>query len=423
MFTWIIWMILFNSVFVISRCNSQVGPDPWDVGSRQIIEDDIPPDLKAISTKVKLKADVDQVSCQWFYKRLIAITLRGGQRKEEDDTIDVSFQMRYSQAQWNILNEYIKSNTVLTEEMLRRSIGYIEDSIYKPTITEKIVLAWSEYVYIYLVEYKEYITWGMSILATIAGSLWLWHYISYKNLIILIVILMYLYEAFLSYKEAEKEEVARFVSAIKKCKWFFWTCENYEPDPILIFKHMNPLKIGVRMLTTLVSEPMIMISDVVNTMILNITGGMWYPLDYITYGVLVTLFNGLLIFLLVGIIFNYLLNIPFNISLLGIFSINLQQWYGSKPDSTTRNVPEDKITGETLNKVLDVCSKALSIKHSSHIADKALPCNLPSSLSNSSGTIKRSSSTGRLPGLMSSSGSDNLRLFRFSKPDGSGDAR
>lgn len=62
--------------------------------------------------------------------------------------------MKYSQEQLKILNEYITSSHSLTETMLRRSIEYIEDSIYKPKITEKIAMAWSTYVYSYFIEYK-----------------------------------------------------------------------------------------------------------------------------------------------------------------------------------------------------------------------------------------------------------------------------
>lgn len=62
--------------------------------------------------------------------------------------------MKYTPEKWSTLEDYIKSNTPFSEDMFRRSMGYIEESIYKPTITQKIVMAWSEYIHYYLIEYK-----------------------------------------------------------------------------------------------------------------------------------------------------------------------------------------------------------------------------------------------------------------------------
>lgn len=75
-------------------------------------------------------------------------------QKNEDDSVDISLQMRYSPERWKILDEYINSNTALSEDMFRRSMGYVEEAIYQPTIIEKIGMAWTEYIQVYLIEYK-----------------------------------------------------------------------------------------------------------------------------------------------------------------------------------------------------------------------------------------------------------------------------
>lgn len=62
--------------------------------------------------------------------------------------------MKFNEEQWALLNEYTVSEKQLTEDNFRRTIGYIENSIYKPSITEKVVMAWNEYIQIYLSQYK-----------------------------------------------------------------------------------------------------------------------------------------------------------------------------------------------------------------------------------------------------------------------------
>lgn len=44
------------------------------------------------------------------------------------------------------------------------------------------------------------------------------------------------------------------------------------PDPLVFLKHMNPLKIGIRIFSLLVSEPMITISETIQIIIHGITG-------------------------------------------------------------------------------------------------------------------------------------------------------
>lgn len=66
--------------------------------------------------------------------------------------------MRFDEERWVMLEESLRSDNVLTDVMFRRTVGYVEEAIYKPTITEQIVMAWSEYIQFYLMEYKVKIT-------------------------------------------------------------------------------------------------------------------------------------------------------------------------------------------------------------------------------------------------------------------------
>lgn len=62
--------------------------------------------------------------------------------------------MRFDAERWDVINKCLKSDSTLSDEKFRRTVGYVEDAIYKPTITEQIVLAWSDYIQVYLTEYK-----------------------------------------------------------------------------------------------------------------------------------------------------------------------------------------------------------------------------------------------------------------------------
>lgn len=53
-----------------------------------------------------------------------------------------------------MLNEYMRSDTPINEDIFRRSLGYVEHAIYKPSISEKIVMAWTDHIQIYLSDYK-----------------------------------------------------------------------------------------------------------------------------------------------------------------------------------------------------------------------------------------------------------------------------
>ncbi|CAK1604267.1 unnamed protein product [Parnassius mnemosyne] len=385
------------------RCMSQIGPDPWDYESNKLsdkLPDDtvVPPDLRAIPKHI-LNSENKSGMSEWFYRRILAIVLKAGQiKKNDDDSIDVSLQMKFDQERWMLLNDYITSNKQFTEDMFRRSVGYIEDSIYKPSITEKIVMAWDEYIHFYLVQYKTQITWILTVLAIKIGLIWLWSHMSHKHIIIISVLLLYLYEVFISYKEAEKQEVERFLSAVHTCKWYIWSsnCEVPPPDPLIFLKHMNPLKIGIRMFTTLISEPILTISDCMKTITHGITDGLWFPLDKIMFGLLIVIFNTLLIFLLIMIMFNFILNIPFNLSFLGLISIGLKQrnrtFMNTNESQPSVNETNDRISGATLDRLLDVCSRALSTAQASQNRNNRLQLH-----STRTTNLRRSASTGRLP--------------------------
>ncbi|KPJ11432.1 hypothetical protein RR48_15071 [Papilio machaon] len=327
---------------------------------------------------------------EWFFKRILVIVLKAGQVKEnEDKTVDVALQMKFNEEQWALLNQYTISDKQLTEDNFRRTIGYIENSIYKPSITEKVVMAWNEYIQIYLSQYRE----------------------------------------------VEKQDLERFISAINKCKWYFWSsdCDVPPPDPLMFLKHMNPLKIGIRIFTTLITEPMLIISDNIKTIIHGITDGLWFPLDKIMFGMLIIIFNTLLIFLLIMVIFNYILNIPFNLSFLGLINIGLKsrnRFSVNTNEETFKIDDGDRISGPRLDRLLDICSRALSTQHS----EVSQNGNAKLKIKSGSSTLRRSASTGRLPSLQTEWLSNNrlaiednvkknnIRQRNKKGTDGSGDA-
>lgn len=75
------------------------------------------------------------------------------------------------------------------------------------------------------------------------------------------------------FQEAEQQEYEKFVSAVNTCKWYFWTseCTVPPPDPLLFMKHMNPLKIAIRMFTSFISEPIIAIDATIKIMLHSVT--------------------------------------------------------------------------------------------------------------------------------------------------------
>ncbi|XP_013177663.1 PREDICTED: uncharacterized protein LOC106125128 [Papilio xuthus] len=428
----LLYCLKFNS------CVTQKGPDPWDYESHHLppqLSENIPPDLRHVPKKI-VNTENNVGMSEWFFKRMLVIVLKGGQVKEnEDNTVDVALQMKFNDEQWALLNQYTMSDTQLTEDNFRRTIGYIENSIYKPSITEKVVMAWNEYIQIYLSQYKVEITWVLGLLSVKLAMIWLLKRMSHQHMMIILFATLYLYEVFVSYKEAEKQDLERFLSAINKCKWIFWSseCDVPPPDPLIFLKHMNPLKIGIRIFTTLISEPMLIISDTIKIMIHGITDGLWFPLDKIMFGLLIIIFNTLLIFLLIMVIFNYILNIPFNLSFLGLINIGLKSRNRSfiKTNEETLKIDDgDRISGPRLDRLLDICSRALSTQHSgvSHNGNTKLQ------MKSGNSTLKRSASTGRLPSLQkewlsnnmlpieNNVKKNNIRRRNNKGTDGSGDA-
>lgn len=98
------------------------------------------------------------------------------------------------------------------------------------------------------------------------------------------------------------------------------------------------------------------------------------------YGVLILMFNVILLLLLVSIVCNYILNIPMNFGFLGLMSVGLKQrnrtFFTNNNSSNgnvvnnARNVEEsDRISGPTLNRLLDVFAQALNNPNSQNSSD------------------------------------------------------
>ncbi|XP_014363683.2 uncharacterized protein LOC106715013 [Papilio machaon] len=433
-----IWIYILLFCLKCNSCVTQKGPDPWDYESHRLppqFSENIPPDLRHVPKKI-VNTESNVGMSEWFFKRILVTVLKGGQVKEnEDKTVDVALQMKFNEEQWALLNQYTISDKQLTEDNFRRTIGYIENSIYKPSITEKVVMAWNEYIQIYLSQYRVEITWVLGLLSVKLAMIWLLKRMSHQHMMIILFATLYLYEVFVSYKEAEKQDLERFLSAINKCKWYFWSsdCDVPPPDPLMFLKHMNPLKIGIRIFTTLITEPMLIISDNIKTIIHGITDGLWFPLDKIMFGMLIIIFNTLLIFLLIMVIFNYILNIPFNLSFLGLINIGLKsrnRFSVNTNEGTLKIDDGDRISGPRLDRLLDICSRALSTQHS----EVSQNGNAKLQIKSGSSTLRRSASTGRLPSLQTEWLSNNrlaiednvkknnIRQRNKKGTDGSGDA-
>ncbi|KAM3959408.1 uncharacterized protein ACR2FA_009361 [Aphomia sociella] len=440
-------LLSFNFFMFYANSYKQVGLDPWDSIDELPVQErdaDIPPDLRYVPKKVIPKANSVGIG-DIFFRRMLAIVLKGGQSKENDDgSIDVVLQMKFDAERWSSLEALLKPDTAITESNLRLSMGYIEDAIYKSNILDKIKTAWSDYIHFYLIEYKNYITWSLGLLGAAMTFIWLWNHMSHRHAVILIFVTLYVYEVFVTYKEAEQEEVKQFLSALNRCQWMFWKteCDIPQPDIVLFLKHMNPLKIGLRMFSTIISEPMIALSGAVKTMIAGITDGLWYPFDGIVYGILILSFNALLVVLLIMILFNYILNIPFNLSFFGLMSIGVKQrqrtLFSQRSDESReeRRQSADRISGARLDRLLDVFSHALgttsvAVKQLTNNKNDGNMLRLTSS-STDERRLQRSASTGRLP---STSFETNNSLYtenhlrkrqinNSNRPnDGSGDAR
>ncbi|KAJ0179853.1 hypothetical protein K1T71_004444 [Dendrolimus kikuchii] len=412
---------------------AQAGPDPWnyDISDITYDKDDkhVPPDIRMTLNKKNVLENKGTTGiCEWSFKRMLAIMLKTGQI-QEDGNIVVSLQLKFDQNHWQMLNEYIKTGTPITEDIFRKSLGYIEHAIYKPSISEKIIMAWTDHIQIYMSEYRMHIIWVFGTLATASLTIWLWTHMSHRHIFIISFVILYMYEIFISYKQAEEKEYQKFMNALNSCKWYFWTshCDIPPPDILTFLKHMNPSKIGVRMFTTVISEPMVTFSAIIKPIIHDVTDGLWWPLDKIAYGIITVSLNILIILIFILIICNFIFNVPISIG-LGLISVAFKQrkrtlFPSNESNALTNNdqsqrAPDNvgSISNSTLDKILDVCAQALAIQNNkvTHKAQLSAVTDVNKvdaqfNISNIP-TIKRSSSTGRLP---SSSTFENNNTSNF----------
>ncbi|XP_048485254.1 uncharacterized protein LOC125490340 [Plutella xylostella] len=420
------------------KCD-QNGPDPWDYKITETVVDKnidhVPPDLRIPSKRRELRVASTVNNSDWFYKRLLAILLKGGKFKKNDGGyVDVIIQMQFPEAHWTILNEYLTNNNAFSEDMFRKSIGYVQEAIIKPSVTETLVQAWTDYVHFYLVEYKMHITLFFGALGILWMTCIVWTRISHKHIFILIMVGLYLYEVFVSYKEAEQQEYDRFLSSVNTCKWYFWSssCHVPAPDPLVFIKHMHPLKIAMRIFTLFVSEPMLAISATITTMLHGITDGLWFPLDKIVYGLLVVIMNGLLVIFLLLVLFNFILNIPFNLSFAGLLNIGFPQRvrnvYNLLPKSPPSSEQGDRISGANLDKLLNVCAQAINNNHTGSTIKQQAIASYRAKVNKIEGGMKKSASTGRLCDLAQEHQSlvpiyrNNVKKTKSRKEMGAGDS-
>ncbi|KAG6446442.1 uncharacterized protein LOC115441074 [Manduca sexta] len=391
-------MKFFSNKFTIFLCfliyineiESQSGPEPWNSDKDQI----------HVPTIRRKSSDVNTGIAVTSFKRILAIMMKSNKMKNNDGTIDVNLRMKFSPEKWSVLEEYLKPDVIYSEDMFRRTVGYVEEAIYKPTIIETMTMAWSDYVQVYLTEYKVYITWAFAMFSVLGATLWLWSHMSRTHLVIIMLLLLYIYEVAVSYKEAEQQELKRFITAVNSCKWYFWTsdCDVPSPDLLIFMKHMNPGKIAIKMFTSWISEPIICMSNTVNTIIHGITDGLWYPLDVILYGILTIIINIVLIILVIMLIFNYIFNTSYNLGFL-FFNVGILQRNRAVPTAHEVQGMADpnRIGGATLDRILEICQHAIQ---RANINENRPAAVLPAAVAppkNNIPRIKRSASTGRLP--------------------------
>lgn len=418
---YLLYLIIFYNWIDIMVCQRQTGPDPWHYDNNVVsIEENLPPDIKTLTTQ---KTVINKRSAgigEWAFRRTVAILIKGSrtQRKDEGD-IEISTHMKFNNERWETLNSYLESDEPFSEETFRRVLGYIEGAIYKPTIVEETIMAWNEYVHTFLLEYKVQITYALITLSIVGMILWSWRHIK-QHKWKFIFVLLYFYHVIISYKEAEQKEFETFLSAIQKCKWQFWSeCEAPKPDLLTFYKHMDPLKIAVRMFSVLISEPMIITCDTVNTILLGITDGLYFPLNKIVHGLLMILIVVVLLLFLFITMYNTLLSAP---ALLGSGLKRLATTTRrNEPRSSPRRREQqsldttETIQPATIDRLLDVCARALDTAASNNRQRPALQMNAVQSTSQ----IRRSASTGRLPSLniskeSCSNFSNNDRKNKFS---------
>lgn len=122
------------------------------------------------------------------------------------------------------------------------------------------------------------------------------------------------------------------------------------------------------------------------------------------------------------IVFNFIFNIPFNLNFLGIVKIGVNQskrsLFSTSPTEHHAAMDSDRISGDRLDKLLNAFSLALNNEQNRNNSTKRAVQNvrLPK--------IQRSSSTGRLPMLLSSETSFDINGHvrkRYTQGHGEGD--
>lgn len=149
---------------------------------------------------------------------------------------------------------------------------------------------------------------------------------------------------------------------------------------------------------------------------ISLSDGLWFPFNKILCGFLILVVNISLIYLLIMVVFNFIFNIPFNLSFLNLVSIGVER---NRPSMLSTNASEqqapqirdtDRISGERLDRLLNVCSLALT-----NVTNVHRPINTNARLTNINSNanlpqIKRSASTGRLPDCSYENNNDQLSI-------------
>lgn len=124
------------------------------------------------------------------------------------------------------------------------------------------------------------------------------------------------------------------------------------------------------------------------------------------------------------VVFNFIFNIPFNLNFLGIVSVGVRQNRRSMFSTNTNEQPAqiaadtDRISGDRLDRLLNVCSMALT-----NVTNVQNRGNMRLTNNDNHPKLQRSASTGRLPNCLTNN-NDQLALnsnIRKRQHLGSGD--
>lgn len=78
-------LVFFTCTLCYTVAAFQCGPDPWNLKDNDLSEkfkndEDVPPDLRILPKK-KVDTESSLGHGEWFFKRILAIVLKGGQFK------------------------------------------------------------------------------------------------------------------------------------------------------------------------------------------------------------------------------------------------------------------------------------------------------------------------------------------------------